>query len=332
MSIGIIGCGAAGCILLLELVQRFVDPSTIVIIDPYFDGGDLVRKWGAINSNTKWSQIEEIFREYPTAAAAIATLSAKYRADQVTLLADLAWLLRSAIQPILAQAQTRTEVCTRLEQTATGWKIVCPSGTEEVTTIYVCTGADAKTLDFGKPVIPLEIALDPIRLARLVRPNENVCIFGMAHSGTLCVQHLVQARTNVTGFYNQERPFYFARDGEYDGIKQESAEIADSIVSGKIPIKLHPFKDTKALVKAIYKAHWIVVATGFTGRILEIRDLQGALVAPTFTPATGLIAGTSLFGFGIAYPGESTVGDRTFKDISLPSFSQQIKRCLSSNR
>jgi hypothetical protein len=331
MSIGIIGCGAAGSILLLELIQRFVDPATIVVVDPQFDGGDLVRKWGAINSNTKWSQMVEVFREYPTATAAVTTLSAKYGPDQVTLLADLAWLLRSAIQPILAQVQTRTEHCSYIQQTATGWQIVCPSGTEEVATLYVCTGADPKTLDFGKPTIPLEIALDPIRLARLVRPGEKVCVFGLAHSGTLCIHHLVQAGTQVTGFYNQEKPFYFARDGEYDGIKQESAEIADAILANSIPVRLCAFKDTKALVKAIQKADWIVSATGFTGRTLEIRDVQGALVTAGFSPATGRIA-ENLYGFGIAYPGESMVGDRTFKDVGLPSFSQQIKRCLSSNR
>jgi hypothetical protein len=164
-----------------------------------------------------------------------------------------------------------------------------------------------------------------------VRPNEKVCVFGLAHSGTLCIQHLVQLKAQVTAFYNQEKPFYFARDGEYDGIKQESAEIADGILAKTIPVNMYAFKDTKALVKAIQKADWIVSATGFTPRIIEIRDLQGALLVPDFSPATGRIAG-NLYGFGIAYPGESTVGDRTFKDVSLPSFSQQIKRCLSSNR
>ena len=53
MSVAIIGCGVSGSVCLLELARKGRDLSTITVIDPYFDGGDLGRRWGAVKSNTK---------------------------------------------------------------------------------------------------------------------------------------------------------------------------------------------------------------------------------------------------------------------------------------
>ena len=51
MSVCIVGAGTAGLLLLLLLRQN-IPPSRITIIDPYFDGGDLIRRWHSVVSNT----------------------------------------------------------------------------------------------------------------------------------------------------------------------------------------------------------------------------------------------------------------------------------------
>ena len=56
----IIGSGAAGILLLLNLQKANVPASKILIIDPHHDGGDLTRKWGSVRSNTIWRQILDL--------------------------------------------------------------------------------------------------------------------------------------------------------------------------------------------------------------------------------------------------------------------------------
>ena len=38
----------------------------------------------------------------------------------------------------------------------------------------------------------------------------------------------------------------------------------------------------------------------------------------------------SCYGFGMAFPGKTTVDGIIYQDISLPSFQEQIFRCISS--
>jgi hypothetical protein len=332
MSIGIIGCGAAGCILLLELAYRKYDLSNIVVVDPYFDGGALGRKWGAVRSNTKWKQITDCLELYPTCKGPIAELSATYQPTDIVLLSDLACLLRDSIRPLLHDVTIVAENCLRVQQTATGWRIECRQHTEDVTTLFLCQGGEPKTLDYGKPMIPLEIALDPILLARFVKPTHVVSVFGLAHSGTLILRNLQQIGATVNAFHDTVKPFYFARDGEYDGIKEEAAIIADAILANQYTkLKLFRSQDTKSVVKASLKADWIISSIGFSPKSIEVRSLDGARVNECdYSPSTGAIQdAVHLYGFGISYPGVSEVNGIVYKDVSIPSFVQQIRKCLS---
>ena len=101
MSVAIIGCGASGSICLLELIRKGRDPSTITVVDPYFDGGDLGRRWGAVKSNIKWQQIVDSLSQYPSTAAPIAELSKLYGPEDTCLLSDVANLLQQAARPLL---------------------------------------------------------------------------------------------------------------------------------------------------------------------------------------------------------------------------------------
>ena len=51
----LIGCGVSGTILLLKLLET-ISPENICVVDPAFDGGDLMRRWSDINSNTTWQE------------------------------------------------------------------------------------------------------------------------------------------------------------------------------------------------------------------------------------------------------------------------------------
>ena len=334
MSVAIIGCGASGSVCLLELARKGRDLSTITVIDPYFDGGDLGRRWGAVKSNTKWQQIVDSLSQYPSAAAPIAELSKVYGPEDICLLGDLANLLHDAVRPLLQSVNLNVDTCKKIKKTEAGWSIELAADGElpEVfAQVFLCQGGVEKQLDYGKPVIPLDIALDSSRLRRVVRPGQTVTVVGLSHSGTLVLRNLNELGISLNGIYDTEKPFYFARDGCYDGIKEEAATIADMIVAKTLPVKLVSNKDTKNLVKILTKTDWVVLAIGFVGRSLPIIGLDGTQLSEIdYSPTTALIAGQAdLRGFGLSYPGVSEIEGKTYKDISIPSFVQQIQRCLA---
>ena len=334
MSVAIIGCGASGSLCLLELARKGRDLSTITVIDPYFDGGDLGRRWGAVKSNTKWQQIVDSLSQYPSAAAPIAELSKSYGPEDIFLLADLANLFQQAVRPLLQSVNLNVDSCKKIKKTEAGWSIDLAAGGELPETfarVFLCQGGVEKQLDYGKPVIPLDVALDPIRLRRTVRPGQTVTVVGLSHSGTLVLRNLNDLGVSLQGVYDTEKPFYFARDGFYDGIKEESAAVADMIVAKTLPVKLVSTKDTKNLVKVLTKTDSVVLSIGFTARSLPIIAVDGTqLNEAEYSPTTGLVAGqVDLYGFGLSYPGVSEIEGKTYKDISIPSFVQQIQRCLA---
>jgi len=334
MSVAIIGCGVSGSVCLLELARKGRDLSTISVIDPYFDGGDLGRRWGAVKSNTKWQQIVDSLSQYPSAAPPIAELSKSYGPDDICLLSDLANLFQQAVRPLLQSVNLNVDTCKKIKKTEAGWSIELAAAGElpEVFGhVFLCQGGVEKQLDYGKPVIPLDVALDSARLRRVVRPGQTVTVVGLSHSGTLVLRNLNDLGIALNGVYDTEKPFYFARDGCYDGIKEEAATIADMIVAKTLPVKLVSNKDTKNLVKILTKTDWVVLAIGFVGRSLPILGVDGTqLNEIDYSPTTALIAGQAdLRGFGISYPGVSEIEGKTYKDISIPSFVQQIQRCLA---
>jgi hypothetical protein len=331
MSYCIVGGGVAGTVACLELLQNGILPSEITLIDPYFDGGALARHWGGISSNTTWRQITDAMERYPTAQKAIQELSKKYEPDHRVLLADLGWLLLESLRSVFSDLNILIDQCTQLQQREEGWEIRTTTGTFIFRTVLLCQGGRQKRIDFGKPTIPIEIALDPARIARLVRAQQSVAIFGLAHSGTLICKHLLELGVKVYGIYKTATPFLFDRDGAYDGIKQESAEIADRLLETKPSnFELVRYTDTPKLVKVLGKVSWVISATGFEASPIQIVNRSGdPISSDLYNPETAEIA-SSLFGFGLAYPGVTTLEGRTYKDVSIPSFVQQIRRCLPS--
>lgn len=329
MSICIVGGGTAGILVCLELLKRGLNPNKITVIDPFFDGGAIFRHWGAIQSNTTWKQIYEPMNEYSTAHAKIEELSKKYQPEDRIHLQDLGWLLNESIRPFFQDLNLILDKCTRIDQIDEGWEIHTSSTKTKSKIVILCQGGQQKTIDFGKPVIPLEVALNPSELMRYIRPNQSVAVFGLAHSGTLVCKHLLDLDAKVYAIHKYTKPFLYERDGEYDGIKQESAEIADRLLQENPDrFEFVQYGDTRKLVKLLGKVHWVIASLGFEASPIQIYRNDGSLLPwHIYNPDTAELA-PSLYGFGLAYPGVTRINERLFKDVSIPSFLQQIKRCL----
>lgn len=329
MLIGIVGCGTSGILVILELIRQGISPKQIVIIDPYFDGGSLIRKWGSIQSNTRWDQIRDCMIQYTSAKEPIDALNLRYTAEQTVLLSDLGWLLHQAMLPYLSDIQTHIDCCTKVfyENSKPVLQVLDQSISCDL--VFLCQGGKQKTVDCGKPIIPIEIALDPALLKRYIKPGQLVSVFGTAHSGTLVMKHLHDCGANVIGFYKSSTPFFFARDGNYDGIKQESADIADRILANKYEnIQLFSTQNLKYVIQSVSKSAWVVSCAGFDISPIDLKDETGSFIdSLKYSPQTGQIY-KSIYGFGLAYPGITEIDSKIYKDISIPSFVQQIQRCL----
>ena len=320
-QIVIIGAGAAGILLLLCLEKAGIQPEQITVIDPYFDGGDLMRKWSHIRSNTVWRQILEAC---PSRKALIEPFRSLVP-EQICELRHIASYLLFCVKPFLSNCNTKNTSATTATQTKTGqWSVQLKNSSTPIIAdvLIVATGSEPKTMDLPFSCIPLDIALDPFTLGHYVTPDDNVLVFGTAHSGTLIVQNLLDKNVKtITNFYATPKPFYFARDGEYDGIKQEAATIADKILANTYPnVELVPITDIASVIRTTKRADKVIYATGF-----EKRESLG--LSMEYDGATGRLKNyTNAWGFGIAFP--NLADDGKHWDVSVPSFMAHIQKQL----
>jgi hypothetical protein len=129
---------------------------------------------------------------------------------------------------------------------------------------------------------------------------------------------------SVTCLYRGGEPFKYARDGDYGGIKQESAAIADAILRDEYKhLSLVPITDICGLSSTLRKANWIIQATGFNSRMLRFTTDKEA--EPTWDPATGLAPELpQVQAFGACVPNVSVMEGKKYPDISVGSFIDQL--------
>lgn len=314
----ILGSGAAGLLTLFSLSFTKIPAEEIIVIDPYHDGGDLQRKYCCIQSNTTWNQMLNILQ---SKQISIESLPSKWRdlsPDKPTLLKHYIQLLRYLTKSYLERCETLYTSVTHLQEENGQVRVFLASNESFLAKVtIVTTGASPKDLAFPIPTIPLEIALNLNSLSSYVESNQTVCVFGTAHSGTLILKNLHELKAQTHAFYKGTKPFSFARDGEYDGIKQESETIADSILAGQYPIThLHPVNDTAEIIRWTRRSDWIIYAVGFQRTSFSS--------SYTYNGTTGQIDGLpNTWGFGIAFPNRAP--DGIHWDVSIPSFFSHIE-------
>jgi hypothetical protein len=311
--------------LLLLLQEARVDLTRVVIIDPHFDGGDLARKWTGVVSNTPWSKTIDSLRTFCPSLA----VQPKEQ-DSTTPLMDIAHLLRTLAKPLLKQVrqiQGRALQSDYNSDTEIWTTTVSHGHPVHSAKLILAQGSDPKSMDLPIPSIPLEIALDESRLKHYVKSGEKVIVFGTMHSGTLVINNLAALGAEVTACYKAEKPFYWARDGAYDGIKADAADIADRIMAGDIKATLVPTDNTGHLIRASYDADWAVYAMGFSPRAASL-SINGLACSEKEYGENGRLTNAPAWGFGIAYPNRAPDGVNW--DVSVASFLEHMKRQIPS--
>lgn len=347
----IIGAGATGLSLLLLLQDAGYPLERVCIVDPYFDGGDLTRRWTSVLSNTPWSKTLVALAE----CAPSIPLPQQPNPDASCPLSELGGMLRTlAAGGAFRRVGIFQGLATQAEFTDTTglWSVLVEGGPGshgspqqplEAKVLVLATGSDPRSLGLPLPSIPLEIALDAQRLRHYVKPGQRVLQFGTMHSGCLVLRNLIQdcSAGFVSAVYKGGAPFVWDRDGAYDGIKREAADIADSVIKGreggggsseysKGRLELVPLEDTSGVIRASLRADWVVYATGFQRRRGPSLLRNGTAVkSDEYDGATGaLLPQQSPFawGFGIAYPNRAP--DGVHWDVSVAAFLLHMKRNL----
>ncbi|NBV77184.1 hypothetical protein EBR66_03415 [bacterium] len=326
-SVCIVGAGVTGLSMLLLLHESGIDISNITIIDPHFDGGDISRRWTAVESNTPWSKT---IRALQTACPSLA-LEPPH--ENTTKLVEIGHLLRKLALPLFKKIQhiQGTLLQANYDSESHTWTLDIQSlgKTTHITSkrLILAPGSDPKTLDLGIPSIPLEIALDATRLQHYVKPTDRVLVFGTMHSGTLVIRNLSSLGADIVAYYNSAEPFYWDRNGDYDGIKAEAAIIADDIVSGRIPVKLVQTHDISNVIRSSQNATWTIYAMGFQPRSISLMMDGKSVSSLEYDGKTGKLKNVpDAWGFGMAYP--NLAPDGIHWDVSVAAFLEHMKSQL----
>lgn len=317
-DITIIGCGITGMLTLAILQQHQVDISKVCIIDPYFDGGNLTRSYGSTISNTPLIKtingLKLINPEYVLPEQFL-----KYDTAKTTPLWVLTQIIRTVVNPLLKQV-------TKIESDVVSiyydeyYTIETNKSTIKSKLIVLCQGAEPKKLQCDIPSIPLEIALNEQLLKNYVSSNNKVLLFGLSHSGCIVLENLQKLSVETTAVYKSKEPFLFARDGEYDGIKEEAERIAVNVLNNEYTnIQLLNINEIDKIIKASKQADWVVYGIGF-----KTKNIRANFDVTIYDSTNGRIKNVEkAYGFGIAYP--SLAPDSIHVDVGIVSFIEHIQ-------
>ena len=317
----IIGFGITGMLVLAILKSENID--NICIIDPYFDGGDLLRLWGDVLSNTSLQKtIDALKLINPTYV--VPQTYAQYDVTKITPLYVLVFIIKDFLRQYQLCTTYETKVQT-LEYNEV-WTITNEDGTSiQSKTILCCQGSEVKKLQCGIPSISLNNALNKDILKKYIKPADKVLVFGTAHSGALVLENLHNLGVETTAVYKGDKPFSFASEGEYDGIKEEAERIGRSILDKKYNIQLIHLTNVEKIIKASKEATWVIYAIGFESRSIKVFVNNKVVSLKLYDSKNGLLSECpKAYGFGIAYP--SLAPDNIHVDVGIYSFVEHIQK------
>ncbi len=329
-KIALIGWGVAHMLFAAHLIiQQGINPQQLIIIDTFQDGGALQRSWATVCSNTTYQQfltaVEQVGLQLSIHDKQL------YPADSQTPLYILCQLLHNAIKPYIVRSEKIYDSVESLHLENNNWQIICKNRQIQ-SAVDICSlapGADPRVLQTGIPQIPLSAAINANILHTYLSPNKHIALFGSAHSATLIAQNLVMAKCTVSMIYLGEKPFFYASEGAYDGIKHEAEHIARQIsVDGMGgAVQLINYNETLDVHNALLKADYSICACGFdTSNVPKVyvnKELINTKKGLKYNPANGEIA-PRLYGWGICFPSISIIDGKSYMDVSIPAFASHI--------
>ncbi len=304
----VIGAGPAGIAAVGKLIDAGIDPAKIGWIDPHFQVGDFGKKWSRVPSNTKVS----LFLRFIENCKSFDFQARPSKFHLETLNPEENCYLRDAVEPLQWITDQLKKKVRAAEDLAVGlnisqkrWEIKTKQGVFFSKNVILAIGSDTKTLSHpAQETILLETALDEEKLAKAIKTNDTVAVFGSSHSAILVLANLIRLKPKqVFNFYRSPHRYAVYLDNWilYDdtGLKGFTAEWAKTHLDGAHPQNLkRVLVSEPAFEESLAFCNKAVYAVGFERRKIPVLEQFKGL---HYDDKTGIIA-PGLFGIGIAFP------------------------------
>ena len=242
----VIGAGPAGIAAVGKLLDRGIADKDIAWIDPAFAAGDIGAKWRSVSSNTKVGA----FLEYLNGAKAFRFSEAppmplaETEPEETCALALVADPLRWITEHLRERVETVESTATGLVLANRQWRIETEQQDLTSANVILAVGAIPKKLNYPQlKEIPLEVALDPEKLAAQPLNDTTVAVFGSSHSSMIVLPHLLRHPVaKVINFYRSPLKYAVYLDDwilfDDSGLKGRAAVWARENVDGVLPDRL----------------------------------------------------------------------------------------------
>jgi len=307
----VIGAGPAGIAAVGRLLDHGIAPEEIAWVDPAFAAGDLGAKWRSVSSNTQAS----LFLSYLHGSAAFRFSTAPPMPLQevdpdetcaLALVADpLVWITAHLRERVKAFQTTATALFLERRR----WRIETPLQQLTSKNVILAVGAVPKKLSYPRLTeIPVEVALDPEKLALEPLANATVAVFGSSHSSMIVLPNLLRHPVKkVVNFYRSPLTYAVYLDDwilfDDSGLKGRAADWARENIDGVYPDRLERcWVSSTDFEESLAACDRVVYTVGFERRALPETKQWGQL---DYNPNNGILA-PGLFGLGIAFPERAT--------------------------
>lgn len=303
----VIGAGPAGIAAVGKLLDHGIAAEDIAWVDPAFAGGDLGAKWRSVSSNTQAG----LFLSYLNGSSAFRFSSGppiplrEVDPDETCALALVADPLVWITEHLRERVQTFETTANALFLARRQWRIETEQQALSSRNVILAVGATPKKLCYPQlNEIPLEVALDPEKLANEPLANATIAVFGSSHSSMIALPNLLRHPVEkVINFYRSPLRYAVYLDDwilfDDSGLKGQAAVWARENIDGVHPDRLERCwvsgPDFEEKLAACERA---VYTVGFEPRTLPETPQWGRL---DYNPINGILA-PGLFGLGIAFP------------------------------
>ena len=330
----VIGAGPAGIAAVGRLLDHGVAGERIAWIDQAFAGGDIGQKWRSVSSNTHAA----LFLEYFNGSKAFRFCEAppmplKEIDPQETcalgLVAEpLVWITEQLRERVDALTTTATALFLENRQ----WRIATEQRDTFAKNVILAVGADPKRLCHpGLQEIPVQVALDPDKLAEEPLEGATVAVFGSSHSSMIVLPNLLRHPVKrIVNFYRSPLKYAVYLDDwilfDDTGLKGQAAVWARENIDGVLPDRLERcWVSSPEFAEKLAQCDRVVYTVGFERRKLPETPQWGQL---DYNRTNGILA-PGLFGVGIAFPqyAEDPYGYGQFR-VGLKKFMDHLDAVL----
>ena len=188
--------------------------------------------------------------------------------------------------------------------------------------LVLTTGCVHKKLNYTIPEIPIDIALNPLKLNQLDIKDKNIVVFGNSHSGILVLKNLFDMGCkNITNIVKESiRIPYFNEDGievyQESGIRGIGLQWAKENLTpeNKTNIRIINFTNIKNL-----DFDYVIYSVGLKKRHLEINYNGEEQYSIEESNKTGLLS-KHLYGLGVAFPSFYNLNGDIEYEIGMAGF------------